>query len=100
MKHKKNKKNYWNYRVVTKLFIYNPISSLPTPLHDRLFSITEVYYNENGKPDSYVEPESVNVLFNQESIKDLKWIRKKFKKALKRPILDLDNFPNIWEPTE
>jgi len=90
----KKDKTYWNYRIVTKLFTY--FEGKENERKERLFSITEVYYKD-GKPDSYIEPESINILYNVESIENLKWIRKKLKKALKRPLLDLDNWPAKWE---
>lgn len=88
MSRKKDKK-YWNYRIVTKLWKYDSSEK-------RLFSVTEVFYDE-GKPTSYIDPEQVNILYNVESIKSLKWIRKKLKKTLKKSILDLDNWPNKWK---
>jgi len=99
-KHKS--KHYWNYRIVTKL--------IPGPMgHDldkgttkklpdtRVFSIVEVFYTD-GKPDSYIESKSI--LSECESVKDLKWIRKKIKKAFKKPILDLDNWPKKYYPKQ
>jgi hypothetical protein len=77
-------KSTWNYRVVTRMY-----------KDTRLFSITEVYYT-NEIPDSYIEPKDMNLLSNVESVKDLKWIRKKTREAFKKPILDLDNFPNKY----
>jgi len=88
-------KHYWNYRVVTKIIPgttgHDLVNGTVTQFPDeRVFSITEVYYKRN-KPDSYVD--SANIMANHESVKDLKWIRKKMKKAFKKPILDLDNWP-------
>jgi hypothetical protein len=61
---------------------------------ERVYSIFEVFY-KNGVPDSYIE--SKKLLRNVESIEDLKWIHKKIKKAFKKPIIDLDNFPKEYK---
>lgn len=96
----------WNYRIATKIFSYkksfeNKESSekfLEFP-DERLFSIVEVYYQssedaDNDKPDSYVERNPLNGLASK---KEIKWTLKKIKKALKKDILDLDNWPSKWE---
>jgi hypothetical protein len=88
-------KNHWNYRIVTKLLTERTGHDINKGTHtnlpdERLFSIVEVYYHY-GKPDSYAD--SLNILKDHESVEDLKWVRKKIKKAFKRPILDLDNWP-------
>jgi hypothetical protein len=96
----KYKDSYWNYRIGTKLFSYKKefegknekMANFP---NERLFSIIEVYYSaDENKADSYVEK---NPLDNLTSVEDIKWTLKKIKKALKKPILDLDNFPTEWE---
>ena len=76
-------KTCWNYRIGTQL-IHN----------ERVFSVFEIYYSDRKgkKPDGYVE----RTLSEHVSIKDIKWTLKKIKKALKQPIIDLDNFPNEW----
>ena len=91
-------KNHWNFRIVTKIIpaqIGNDLKGNSTLIHDdyRVFSICEVYYH-NDKPDSYIE--SKRILDELQSIKDLKWTHKKIKKAFKKPILDLDNWPKKW----
>ena len=80
----KDIKTSWNYRIVTRMY-----------KDTRLFSITEVYYT-NDIPDSYIDPKNMNLLSDVESVKDLEWIRKKIKEAFKKPILDLDSFPNEY----
>jgi hypothetical protein len=83
-------KYHWNYRLATKMY-----KSPDGPDRDeRLFSVIEVYYNKKNKPDSYCEP---NVLDGLESKKSIKWTLKKIKEALKKPIIDLDNFPAKWK---
>lgn len=92
-------KHYWNYRIVTKLIkgqvdinLENPENNKKFPA-ERVFSIVEVYYNrDTDKPDSYTE--RGNIFDDHMSVKDLKWVSKKVKKAFKKPVLDLDNFPN------
>lgn len=92
-------KHTWNYRIATKLFSYKKefegknekMSEFPD---ERLFYVIEVYYQKDSKiPDSYVERDPINALT---SIKDIKWTLKKIKKALKKPIIDLDNWPNEY----
>jgi len=88
----KKNKTHWNYRVVTKL-----IPEVAATEEYRVFSIYEVYYHDD-KADSYTE--SKTILDEVESVKSLKWINKKVKKAFKKPILDLDNWPNEWKLKE
>ena len=86
----KRNKTHWNFRIVTKI--------LPEVIcqmaNYRVFSIVEVYYT-NGKPDSYIE--SKRILDELESVKSLKWTNKKIKKAFKKPVLDLDNWPHKYK---
>jgi hypothetical protein len=92
----------WNYRIGTKIFSYKKefegkeghekLASFPDV---RMFSIIEVYYDvESNEPASYAE---VNALQNWESMKDLKGTYKLIKGAFKKPVLDLDNWPNEWK---
>lgn len=85
---KQKKKMTWNYRVGTKL-IQNVFSKF-----DRVFSIVSVYYDSKLKPKSYGDH---YVLANDESPKDLKTTHKLILGALKKPIIDLDNFPKIYK---
>jgi len=99
-----NKNKYWNYRIGTKIFSYQKTFNKKNPemskLEDqRLFSIIEAYYPslkeaEIGVPDSYVERGSFE---NWEDLEDLKATLKLVKKAMKKPIIDLDNFPNEYK---
>jgi len=93
----KRSKNYWNYRIATRIVsglqgndLSNPMKSKKYP-DERVLSIIEVYYKD-GKPDSYIE--SKNILEDLDSKESIKWTLKKIKKALKREVLDLDNWPN------
>jgi hypothetical protein len=92
----------WNYRIGTKLFSYKKefegkegnekLAAMPD---ERLFSVIEVYYNsETNKPEGYAE---VNPLNGWEEFKELKGTYKLIAGAFKKPILDMDNFPNEWK---
>jgi len=85
-------KNHWNFRVVTKLYLTQSNKTIETE-EERLYSIVEVYYKKD-KPDSYID--SKRILDGLESVKGLKWTNKKIKEAFKKPILDLDNWPNEY----
>jgi hypothetical protein len=87
MSKKKKPKHYWNFRVITKLHEVGNYEEFY-----RTFSICEVHY-ENKTPISYGEK---GMLVDFEYVKDLKWSIKKIKKALKKPVLDADKWPNEW----
>lgn len=96
---KKRPVKHWNYRVVTQWIpetigqdLYNGTQKI-FPGY-RVFSIAEVYY-ENNKPNSYAG--DMRLLTDLESVKGIKWDLKKMRKALKKPILDLNNFPKKWK---
>ncbi|HPI82281.1 MAG TPA: hypothetical protein PK122_03550 [Candidatus Paceibacterota bacterium] len=74
--------HYWNYRVITTLH----------PSGERLFSVTEVHY-ENGIPQGSADK---NIMQGFSSLKELIWTNNRIKEALKKPILDGDNWPNEW----
>jgi hypothetical protein len=83
MKIKEIPKHYWNMRIVT--YVCN---------NERLFSIAEVHYDK-GIPSSYGKKGSV--LCNHTSIKGLIWSTNRIKECLKKPALDLDNWPKEWK---
>jgi len=89
----------WNYRIGTHVFSYkkafvsNP--KLAEMKDQRLFSIIEVYYDKNGKPDGYIDKK--NTLSNWEDLSDLIGTVDLVKLALSKPIIDIDNFPNEWK---
>jgi hypothetical protein len=87
-------KSTWNYRIGTRIFDYEKEvgDHFASFKNQRLFSIVSVYY-EDDKVVSYGE---TNQLSDNESLKDLKNTFKYIKAAFKKPILDLDNFPNEW----
>lgn len=69
-------KNYWEYRIVSETI--NGV---------KYFGITEVYFKD-GKPSSYVEPKDYKLgMF--EDFQDIKWVIDKYKKALKKPIVEV-----------
>lgn len=70
------KGNYWNYRI-----LFNEKM--------KLYEIHEVHY-QNNKPYAYGDG---IVTLNEETKKSIKWVLKKVKKAFKKPVLSLENFP-------
>ena len=54
--------------------------------------ITEVYYDENGRPNAWIEPE---ILFDKglfaEDFSDIKMMLKGMKYALGKPVLEIRN---------
>jgi hypothetical protein len=89
----------WNYRICTHVFSYKKTfvnnEKLASIEDQRLFSIEEVYYDENGKPHSHTKGK--NPLGNWEDLSDLIGTVDLIKLALSKPIIDLDNFPNEWK---
>jgi hypothetical protein len=77
----------WNYRVGTRI-------SNDT----RLFEIIECYYNEENEPDGYAD--TVQPLKNWDDIRELIGTYYIIEPAFTLPILDLDNFPNIYKIDE
>jgi hypothetical protein len=91
---KKRPKHYWNHRIVTRI---HPSAKNNLDLNKedyRIFSVAEVHY-EKSKPVSYGS--DLRILTEYESLKGLKNIYKKIKSAFKKPVLDLDNWPNEWK---
>lgn len=58
------------------------------------FEIHEVYYDKEGKPDSYT---ANGVSVGAESLDGIKWVLDKMKECLDKPILSAENFPNIYK---
>lgn len=87
-KKKKKPAHYWNHRIITKW-----CNGLPGSEGSRLFSIVEVHY-EDGKPNGYGDK---NIFQGHSSIKEIKWVYKKIKRAFKRSILDADNHLKKWK---
>jgi len=90
----------WNYRIATYNFSYKntfPNNKEFQKVPDvRMFKIISVYYDEHSNINGYGEGGSTDSLDGFENVKDIEDTIKKIKKALKKPILDLDNFPNIY----
>jgi len=86
----KNKKSYWNYRVLTRIVQPNTDKGNEW----REFFIAEVHYKD-GKPSGYGAEKSLTS--GWETVKDLKWTVKHLKEAFEKPIIDADNFPKKWK---
>lgn len=89
----------WNYRIGTKVFSYKEKfkdinKKLANRPDQRLFSIIEVYYDKDGKAESYAE---INALSDWENLKDLKSTYELIDGAFDKPIINLDNFPNEYD---
>jgi len=85
-------KSHWNYRVATRLSKH--------PLRDekwREYLILNCYYT-NGILGSYGDIEVKMSAF--EALDDLKSTNEFISHAFDKPIIDLDNFPNIYVETE
>ena len=86
-------KNYWNYRILTRMV---NVEDKNMPYKEwREFFISEVYY-KGGKPVSHSA--TWNPLAGWDSLDDLKWTAKHVREALKKPILDVNNWPKKWNP--
>lgn len=60
---------------------------------DWFFQIHEVYYDDNGNPNSYT---SNGVSVGGKSLEDINWALDKMKECVSKPILSTVNFPNEW----
>jgi len=97
-KEKKKPKNYWNYRILTRIVTvdsYKVKGDKSSHKEWREFFIAEVYY-KNGKPISH-SSEDFYPLSGWDALKDLKWTVKHIKDALKKPILDINNWPKKFK---
>jgi len=90
MSSKKNKKSYWNYRVLTRLIPFKEGEEEKW----REFFIAEVHYKD-GKPSGYGAEKTLTS--GWETVKDLKWTVKHLKEAFEKPIIDANNFPKKWK---
>lgn len=64
---------------------------------DWCFQIHEVYYDEQGNPNSYT---SNPVGVSAESIEGINWTLDKMKECTNKPILSAENFPKEWTSSE
>lgn len=86
----------WNYRVATKLHDH-PLK----PEKCRLFSIVSCYYKskKHKNPHNYGEHNNSDwpLLAREEDLRSMKSTHRLIGRALKMPIIDLDNFPKIYK---
>lgn len=86
----------WNYRVATKLHDH-PFRKEKV----RIFSIVSCYYKskKHKNPKGYGEHNTSDwpLMAKAEDMGDLKYTHRAIGKALKLPIIDLDNFPKIYK---
>jgi hypothetical protein len=61
---------------------------------DDYFQIHEVYYDENGKPESYTKN---GIPVGGNDIGELRWVLNEMENCLKEPILSVENFPNEYK---
>ena len=61
--------------------------------NDMFFQIHEVYYDKSGKPDSYTKN---GVSVGAESLEGMKWVLKKMKDCVNKPVLLADGFPDEY----
>lgn len=80
--------SHWNYRIIAK------------KLNDDVsFGMYEVHYDDNDIPVSFTQ-NPIDVLtfisYGDDPIESLKWQLDAMKLAFTKPILDYDNFPNVY----
>lgn len=76
----------WNYRVLKRL----SKGIIGNPMYE--YGIVEAYYSEDGYVIAYTQ-DFINPI--EDSLKDLRWIMKEMKKALKQDVIDEETFkPN------
>ena len=83
--------SHWNYRVLAKTL---------KNVNDVHFGIYEVHYDENDEPIGFEENPTDIVTFTsygKDPVESLKWYLDMMKLALEKPILDYDNFPNVYQ---
>jgi len=57
------------------------------------FQIHEVHYDTDGKPRGYGAP-CASVCGN--TIDGIKWTLDKMSKCIEKPVLSVENFPEVW----
>ncbi len=72
--------SHWNHRVIKKVVD-----------GEEIYSIHEVYYDQDGKLRTYTE-QPIGVV--SETLKGAKWVLNRMLAALKKPILLESDFPN------
>lgn len=80
---------HWNYRIMVRKINEQDIE----------YAIYEVHY-EDDVPVSYTINSMKPHLYHDESsdpVESLKWQLEAMLKASEKPVLDYDNFPNVYE---
>ena len=72
----------WNYRILAH-----------KDGEDWFFQIHEVYYDKEGKPNSYT---ANGISVGAESVEGINWVLGKMKECLDKPILSVENFPETF----
>ena len=86
--------SHWNYRILATV-----IDDLD--IQDVRFTIHEVHYDDNNEPVGFTENSIIPVAFISEPsdpIESIDWQLEAMKLALKKPVLDYNNFPNEYFP--
>lgn len=82
----------WNYRVMAQT------QSLPGAEPYMYFTIHEVYYNDQDKPNGYSENA---IAPSGESPEELGWTLRKMREAIEKPVLWYgDRFPEEYKPEQ
>lgn len=86
--------SHWNYRILAT----HIQDSGELGKHDVRFAIHEVHYDDDI-PVGFTENPVYPITFDGEGdpIESLKWQFDAMKTALDKPILDYDNFPNVYQ---
>jgi len=74
----------WNHRILAHEHKY-----------EVYLQIHEVYYNEEGVPNSYTKN---GVSVGAENVEAIKWVLDKMKECVDKPILSVNNFPKEYKP--
>jgi hypothetical protein len=84
----------WNYRVI--FHKAGQLKENPNLKWEEYLAIHEVYYDENGVPNSTTkDPITISGEEGKDSLVSIKWILEGITKALQKPILDYDNLNEI-----
>lgn len=76
--------SHWNYRV-----FHQPYPEyIDNPDDEQQYFIGECYYGENGEPNAHSLMDHNNAW--GDTLESLGWTLKKMRKALKKPIIELD----------
>lgn len=92
----------WNYRILAETYhraSEGEVEYLTPPEEgeetEYYFQIHEVYYDKDGKAESHtVNPCSI---ISEQGKDGIRWVLEQMLKALDRPILDKENFPNEFK---